>query len=557
MDENTMWKKKRFRHNSSDKKEKPTENDMSTFDKIQNFFEKSEKIVNETEMIFDQLSKLQDKKTKREEIKKQKGKKKLTNYKNVKVLDNIYEKDADEKDKMKESQAVESFQEGLFYGTDEKIKRKIPLTKPVTKPGVRSKPITKTIPPSIYQNPLFPKMKCGPNPFTEFKFDIKNPEKGVDLINKRVDYVMCVFKYIIEIFAFMFTFIAVYIYMLVDPTSKTKDADIQLIKKHVNIFFIMPIAIYISYNWFLLLFYKDESLTRLDREKEFNTFVNLNIPDSVISVFNYLFYYLTRPLYVFDKLLCSVIPWIILSLKDALSLNIPILSPILNPLSLLLNPVFLFIALCTVITVLLAKHSKFYLNLFNTYLRLNTKGDMKLPFTGLYFGIIFVFILLAFFPTTIAERTELIKNQMFWGQTLASMLFKFLFILSFTQTCGLFIIFYLIIVSLFSFTFFNKSVVDVKNFINKSIDDMGKENCPDDLGFWQKIMKYVCLILSNCLYPYHEILYILFFIVGMFIYLQKMGSYKGKITFVLIHMFFIYTFSLILYHLKLKRLFEE
>lgn len=552
MDENsTTWKKKRFRrsHINADA-ESNGKDTANTFDKVHAFFEKSEKMINETEMVFDQLSKIQDKKKK--EGKKRETRAKRTNYKNVKVLDNIYENVENEKEG---TSTVEPFREGVIDSTTVFLEQKNTSGDYVNKPRKSSKKKYNLTGSASGANPLFPKLACGNNPFTKLNFNPNRPEQSIDLINKRVDYIMCILKYIVEVTIFFFTYVAVYIYTLADPTSKTKDADIRLVKQHVNVFFSLPIAIFIAYNWFLLMFYKDESLERLDREAEFNVFVNLNVPTSAVSIFNFLFYYLTRPLYVFDKFLFGLIPTSILSLKNIMQDDFPIIKYISNPLSLLLNPIFLFVTLCAVITVILAKHSGYYFNLLNQYLRMNTGQNMGPPFTGIYMGIMGLFILLALFPTTILEQVNLAKKFIFWFGTFWELLFKLIFILAFKQLCGVFIMFYLIFASLFSFTFFNKNITDVKDYLDKSINDIGKEDCPDNLNYWQKIIKFICIILSNSLYPYHEMVYIMFFIVGMFIYLRRMGSYKGKITFVLIHLLFIYTFSLVLYHMKLKRLF--
>jgi hypothetical protein len=75
--------------------------------------------------------------------------------------------------------------------------------------------------------------------------------------------------------------------------SKNRTADITLIKNQIYYLFAVPIALLITYNWFYITFYKDETNERVSRD--------INIDTSQFdSILNFLFYYLRKPAEVFN-----------------------------------------------------------------------------------------------------------------------------------------------------------------------------------------------------------------------------------------------------------------
>ena len=321
--------------------------------------------------------------------------------------------------------------------------------------------------------------------------------------------------------------------------SNYRSKDINLIKDQVYYILSIPIALLITYNWFFLMFYKENDTNRVNRS------INLDIFQPIMPILNFFFKYSVKVTVMLDSIMMDKIPNILDTLKKNKILDI------------LLNTMSLFIILVSVIAYILCNYSSKIKNAGMEYL----KGSKNPPYVNQLYGIVVVFIILSFFPTNIIEYIS--NKASFMASPLTSIL-SFLIQLVFTlvniNLTGLLPILYIVSYSFTAMSIYsdndNKNTIkNINEYLYNSIKIIGVNDCPPgSLNWWQRFFKIIIEIIYHCLY---ESVYMLFFFIGFIMYLIYMNSLSCKLAFAGINLFIITAIGMITYYSKIKDLIKE
>ena len=321
--------------------------------------------------------------------------------------------------------------------------------------------------------------------------------------------------------------------------SNYRSKDINLIKDQVYYILSIPIALLITYNWFFLMFYKENDTNRVNRS------INLDIFQPIMPILNFFFKYSVKVTVMLDSIMMDKIP----NLLDTLKKN--------KILDILLNTMSLFIILVSVIAYILCNYSSKIKNAGMKYL----KGSKNPPYVNQLYGIVVVFIILSFFPTNIIEY---ISNKAYFMASPLTSILSFLIQLVFTlvniNLAGLLPILYIVSYSFTAMSIYsdndNKNTIkNINEYLYNSIKIIGVNDCPPgSLNWWQRFFKIIIEIIYHCLY---ESVYILFFFIGFIMYLIYMNSLSCKLAFAGINLFIMTAIGMITYYSKIKDLIKE
>jgi len=301
----------------------------------------------------------------------------------------------------------------------------------------------------------------------------------------------------------------------------------------------IPIALYITYNWFFLMFFKESDVNRVDRT------INLDIFKPIMPILNFFFKYSVKVAVMLDSVMMDKIP----NLLDTLKKN--------KLLEILLNTMSLFIILVSVTAYILCNYSSKIKNAGMEYL----KGSKNPPYVNQLYGIVVAFIVLSFFPTNIIEYVS--NKASFMASPLTSIL-SFLIQLVFTlvniNVTGLLPILYIVIYSFSAMSIYSdntngNTIKKINEYLYNSIKIIGVNECPPgSLNWWQRVFKIIIEIIYHCLY---ESIYIFFFFIGFIMYLIYMNSLSCKLAFAGINLFIMFCIGMITYYTKIKSLIKQ
>jgi hypothetical protein len=329
------------------------------------------------------------------------------------------------------------------------------------------------------------------------------------------------------------------IYNLGDKNAKSKQQDVVVIKKQAYYIIAIPITLWVTYNWFFITFYKESGM-------KINTQMNFDSLESFLPMLRFFFYYLYFPTLLFGKVI-NDIPPIVDSTKKY------------EPMNVLFNDMLLFLIMVLVISYIICKYSIRIKDIFFGFIG----GSVKVsPFlTNIFYVIILFTMLMSFFPTSVegiaVNYFNLITAPF---STIFGGLFKLIFTFINIATAGIFFIGFIIIHSLFSIFIYSKSSLTltikmINEYLHDSIQGIGKYDCPPNtLDGWVGILKIGLEIMYACLY---EFIYILFFFIGLIVYLIKIKSTPNKIIFSIVNILVIAGISVYAYTSKITNLFEE
>ena len=466
---------------------------------------------NETEIIIQKIKKINKKKR---------------NYKNIEELDNIYEDTDIKSEKTKnikketEKEKNENENENVKKEKTENNVENIDNFQDVndnktdneTKEGFKEELSNK---------------KCKKNAISNIFNKIRS---FIDKINRllfgNVD------KVVIKIVTGM--------YDLGDKRAKSRDNDINVIKKQVYYILSIPIALWVTYNWFFITIYKQGGA-------KINTKLDLDSIEPFLPMLRFFLYYLYLPTALFAKFILNDLPMFI----D--------LGKKFEPFNVLLNCMILFLLMILIMSFVICKYSPKIKNAFFGYIGGSTN---VLPgLTGMFYAIILFSMLMSFFPTGVLSTASNYFNLITAPvSTIFGGLVKLIFTLINISIAGIFLLGYIIIHSFFAIFIYSTAtpkitIKMIHEYLHQCIQGIGKYDCPPNtLEGWVAILKFLLEIIYKCLY---EFIVIMFLFIGLITYLIKVKSKINKAFFSFINTLIIVGISIYAYGSKIKELLEE
>ena len=448
------------------------------------------------------------------------NKKKHANYKNIEELDNIYEETTDKKESKpkKESKTNDEKKETKIKDETEEYDN----TKNIKTESFEENEENKE---SFKEN--LSNSKCKANAVSKFFSKIRY---YIGLINRllfgNVDQNL--------------TNIIGTIYDLGDKRARSRRNDINIIKNQAYYILSIPITLLIAYNWFFITIYKEGGA-------QVNTHIDLDFLNSVLPMLNFFFFYLSRPTAIFNSIVLRYMPPTIETAKK------------FKPMDILLNSMLLFLVLILIIANVVCNHSSTIKNTFFGYIGGSTKVNPSL--TNILYGIIMFSMLMSLFPSSVLDTASSVFNLVTAPfSTLIGGIFKLIFTLINIGIAGIFLLGYIIIHSFFAIPIYSSTtylttIKNINKFLCEAVSDIGKYDCPPNtLVWWVALLKFLLEIINKCLF---EFIFILFFLIGVIVYLLFVNSAINKMFFSFINMLIIACISIFTYGYKIKGLLEE
>jgi len=330
------------------------------------------------------------------------------------------------------------------------------------------------------------------------------------------------------------------IYDLGDKNARSRRNDINIIKNQAYYILSIPVTLLVAYNWFFITIYKEGGA-------QVNTHIDFDFLNSILPMLKFFFFYLSRPTAILNNVVLHYMPPIIETAKK------------FTPMDVLLNSMLLFLVLILIIANVVCNYSSTMKNTFFGYIGGSTSVNPTL--TNMLYGIILFCMLMSLFPSNVLDTASSVFNLVTAPfSTLIGGIFKLIFTMINIGIAGIFLLGYIIIHSFFaipiysSTTYWN-SIKNINNFLCESISNIGKYDCPPNtLVWWVALLKFLLEIINKCLF---EFIFILFFLIGVIVYLIFVNSAINKIFFSFINMLIIACISVFTYGYKIKGLLQE
>ena len=234
-------------------------------------------------------------------------------------------------------------------------------------------------------------------------------------------------------------------------SPENSEKDVAILMEQIQLVFLVPFSIYFTYNWFYLMFYKDETGTPIP-----NMFTQ-TVLDTIgaSQIIHYLFQCLIQPMIVANIFMRIFCPWVVDTvssnmekLKFSETFDFSFLSKIVS------NPLLIFIALNIIILHMAYKYGDKMKNYFFAYL-----GDSKPPviLTSFLYTIILVDLFFGIQNMSkgkIELWLHIAKHQLAFAAapvtTILSWLLLAVFSFMMVRFSGIFVILYLYFHSFFS-----------------------------------------------------------------------------------------------------------
>jgi hypothetical protein len=276
-----------------------------------------------------------------------------------------------------------------------------------------------------------------------------------------------------------------------------------------------------------------------------NTQIDLSSMEAFLPMLNFFFHYLYVPTNLFSKLVLNYLPKTVDMARK------------LEPFDIILNSMLIFLVMVFIISSIVCNNSATIKNTLFTYV----SGSTNAALTNMLYPVILFSMLLSIFPSsvlgTLSSTFNLVTAPV---STLFGGLFKLIFTLINVGISGIFFILFIFIHSFFSISIYSNTSIkttlnNINEFLYESINNIGKYDCPPDtLSWWLKYLKIFLEIIHVCLY---EFIFVLFFLMGLIIYLLFINSAINKVFFALINLMIIVGISIYSYFTKIKDLLEE
>ncbi len=370
-------------------------------------------------------------------------------------------------------------------------------------------------------------------------------KKGKCNSNRFRKYIDMAVKYVTNLrnyYKFYLKKLANFIYKKTDgvidgrPNSKNKK-DIEIISKQIDYFIAVPSAIFFAYNWYYVIFYKDETNQKIPYTfgETVNSFTNNGI-------LKYLFTALVQPVILLNAFLRKVCPSLVDKWIDTLGylkfgeyLDFTILKTIA------MNPIAQFIALVCIILYYSCKYSD---KVFDSLISFMGKGKTPSYMKWIYMIVTYDIIIgVARRKNTfvgniqsVADRITSIMQTIFspissFALWMVFVIFSYLNI----RLAGLFMIIYLYATSYFGMGIYNginnKSDIaqawsGMNTLFRKSVTDIGGRSCPPNPTFFEKLFVVCMELFYDCM---AHMLYFIILIYGIYKYVTELKSNSTRI----------------------------
>lgn len=321
------------------------------------------------------------------------------------------------------------------------------------------------------------------------------------------------------------------IVLVISEDKKNAKNDTEIIQKIIYFFILFPVCVFIQYNWFYVLAYKDDNNIRVANDSTRINPTFENIPSVLKPFFNVFLSYTILPLSVFDNYIlkdesyfvkfCQNVKWKII--------------------------IKLFILIFSFYLVYIVG---FFSSLQNILLG-------KMTQVGILCGIIILFHYVVSIPGTVGDLFGFIPKNVIGGILIFFYLvFRLIVAVYSISISSVILLLYVFILSLFSLKIFNndniwRTMQSIETFVKNDLNHLETESnrCVDD-GLFKKIFYIIVEFLYKNLYTFCFFILLTFYISYTF---TNMNSTKlNMITNIFMTVMWMYVFILMWKNLTKK-----
>lgn len=342
----------------------------------------------------------------------------------------------------------------------------------------------------------------------------------LEYFKKLVSY----FKQLIGLYSQLLRYLSTLLYKSTDGKLDGKPsnnaADVSIIVNILHFLIMIPLAIYFSYNWFYITFYKDEGGQPI--KIDFSYKVMRSLKGLLIRFFRCL----VQPMILLDAFLRLVIPKIYFAIGNTLKyttigpLDISFIGKILT------NPIFIFIWLTLLILHMTCKYSDTVANMLYSYME---KRNDDVPYKSYLHGIVAYDWIIGIAELGIIGRLFGLLEVYFSPIT---SLFWFLVLVIFSHLniwiAGILFVVYLYVMSYFALSLYSSAGMSAAiKSINLALEasiTATDNKCPP--GFWEKLVIKMLELIYKYLFA---VLYIIVLAYSTYWIFTSMKSASGKI----------------------------
>jgi hypothetical protein len=354
----------------------------------------------------------------------------------------------------------------------------------------------------------------------------KNCDTGSNIM-AYIQNAINIFKQFIGIYSDLLRYIATQIYLSTDgkidgaPRKSSKDVD--LIVNILHYIIMIPFSIFFAYNWFYIMFYKDEtgSFVKNDFSK-----IMMNSLKGLLMRF---LKCLVAPVILVNALMRTIIPGVYFGgIKIFQNIDAGPFSSFFETIGNIFdNPLIIFIWLTMIILYMVCNYSDTVINALYAYM-----GDGSTrPFLNLLYGIIgydlvvgvaAIPLFIKAFDTMLALASPMTTLAWF----LILLVFSFLMI----NFSGIFVIMYLYIMSYFALLIYspagyNVAINSIQNAFKNGVYS-SKKPCPPNPGYFEQLLHNIFEAIYDNL---TLVLYAIVFFYSIFRIIFDMKSASSKI----------------------------
>jgi hypothetical protein len=361
--------------------------------------------------------------------------------------------------------------------------------------------------------------KCD-NPCGNFNKDCSKTNRNIVMVRRYIKNVINYIKQIFGIYSVILKYIAHHIYNSTDGKlfgkAINEKSDEDIIINILHYFVMVPISVFFAYNWFYILFFKDEAGNLLK-----NDFANI-ISSSLKGILHRFFKCLVAPVILVNAILRSIIPNIyfgialIIKQLEIGNISFEIIGDIMD------NQLFIFIWLTLVIFFMTCNYSDAFESAFYSYLGDGNENE-PYPYVNYLHGIVAYdwIVGIVAIPTVQSIYSPILTA--FW-----------FFILVFfshwmINFAGIFIMLYFYISSYFSLYLYSSTPInDTINSIHDAFKRGFKkqDHCPSDPSYLEMIIQKIFEIINSHILSF---MYTIALIASLIIILFKMKSVSTEI----------------------------
>jgi hypothetical protein len=354
----------------------------------------------------------------------------------------------------------------------------------------------------------------------------KNCDTGSNIM-AYIQNVINIFKQFIGIYSKLLRYIATQMYIStdgkIDGTPSKSSKDVDLLVNILHYIFMIPFSIFFAYNWFYIMFYRDETGSFVKNE------FSKTVMDSLKGLLRRFLKCLVSPVILMNALMRTIIPGVYLGgIKLFQNIDAGPFSSFFETVgNIFENPLIIFIWLTMIILYMVCTYSDTVINALYAYM-----GDGSTrPYINLLYGIIgydlvvgvaAVPLFMKAFDTMLALASPMTTLAWF----LILLVFSFLMI----NFSGIAVIIYLYIMSYFALLIYSPSgykgaINSIQNAFKNGVYS-SKKPCPPNPGYFEKLLHNIFEGIYDNL---TLVLYAIVFFYSIFRIIMDMKSASSKI----------------------------